>query len=119
MVNEPSLLVVFFGTPAFAVPTLKALLASRHVVVGVVTQPDRPRGRGQKTSASPVKDVAVAAAVPVVQPQSVKTAEFSSEFSAFGADIGVVAAYGQILTATLLAETSIGMIKVHDSLLAH
>jgi methionyl-tRNA formyltransferase len=119
MVNAPSLRVVFFGTPAFAVPTLKALLASRHAVVGVVTQPDRPRGRGQKTSASPVKDVAVAAAVPVVQPQSVKTAEFSSEFAAFGADIAVVAAYGQILTAALLAAPRLGMINVHASLLPH
>src|SRR5437763_15547464 len=103
MVNAHSLRVVFFGTPSFAVPTLDAALGSRHAVVGVVAQPDRPRGRGQKTTASPVKDVAIAAAVPVVQPQSVKAAEFSAQFAAFGADIAVVAAYGQILTAPLLA----------------
>jgi methionyl-tRNA formyltransferase len=119
MVNTPPLRVVFFGTPSFAVPTLKALLASRHAVVGVVTQPDRPRGRGQKTSASPVKDVALSSAVPVMQPESVKTAEFSREFSGFGADIAVVAAYGQILTAPLLAAPRLGMINVHASLLPH
>ena len=61
--------VVFFGTPAFAVPTLEALLRSRHPVAGVVTQPDRPRGRGHKTTAAPVKALAAAAGVPVLQPQ--------------------------------------------------
>ena len=63
-----ALRIVFFGTPAFAVPTLDALLRSRHSVVGVVTQPDRPRGRGQKTADAPVKARAIAAHLPVLQP---------------------------------------------------
>jgi len=109
--------IVFFGTPAFAVPTLDALLASPHSVAAVVTQPDRPRGRGQKTSASPVKDAALAASLAVLQPPSVKTAEFAGELSALQADIGVVAAYGQILTQQILSTPRLGMINVHASLL--
>jgi len=112
-----ALRIVFFGTPAFAVPTLQALLGSRHAVVGVVTQPDRPRGRGQKTSGSPVKDAAVAANVPVLQPESVKTPEFAAALSALHADIAVVAAYGQILTQQLLDTPRLGMINVHASIL--
>jgi len=117
MVDAPSLRVVFFGTPSFAVPTLDALLASRHTVVGVVTQPDRPRGRGQKLAASPVKEAALAAGVPVLQPQSVKTGDFAAQLAALSADIGVVAAYGHILTEPLLATPRLGMINVHASLL--
>jgi len=114
---DTPLRIVFFGTPAFAVPALDALLASRHGVAAVVTQPDRPRGRGQKTSASPVKDAAVAANLPVLQPPSVKTAEFAAALSALQADIGVVAAYGQILTQQILSTPRLGMINVHASLL--
>jgi len=117
MVAATALRVVFFGTPSFAVPTLNALIASRHTVTAVVTQPDRPRGRGQKLSASPVKETAVAAGLPVLQPESVKTAEFASELGALEADLAVVAAYGQILTERLLAIPSLGMINVHASLL--
>ncbi len=109
--------VVFFGTPVFAVPTLDALLESSHAVAGVVTQPDRPRGRGQKTTASPVKESAVAAGLPVLQPPSVKAAEFANDLSALKADIAVVAAYGQILTQQLLDTTRLGMVNVHASLL--
>lgn len=117
MVGAPSLRVVFFGTPSFAVPTLNALLASRHAVAAVVTQPDRPRGRGQKLSASPVKETALAAGLPVLQPESVKPAEFATQLAAIGADIAVVAAYGQILTERLLSIPAFGMINVHASLL--
>ena len=117
MVDTAPLRIVFFGTPAFAVPTLEALLASRHSVVGVVTQPDRPRGRGQKTTASPVKEAAMAADIAVLQPQSVKEPDFASALSALGADLAVVAAYGQILTDQLLATPRLGMINVHASLL--
>ena len=117
MVEAPTLRVVFFGTPAFAVPTLNAMLASRHIVAGVVTQPDRPRGRGQKLSASPVKDAALAAGLTVLQPESVKTTEFAQQLAALRADIGIVAAYGQILTETLLSTPRFGMINVHASLL--
>lgn len=109
--------IVFFGTPAFAVPSLEALLSSRHSVVGVVTQPDRPRGRGQKTTASPVKDAATAAGIAVLQPHSVKTPGFATELAALNADLAVVAAYGQILTEELLDTPTLGMINVHASLL--
>ena len=73
----PPLRIVFFGTPAFAVPTLDALLtAAPHVVVGVVTQPDRPRGRGQRMSDAPVKARAVEAALPLLQPERMKDEAF-------------------------------------------
>ena len=111
------MVVVFFGTPAFAVPTLEALLGSRHQVIGVVTQPDRPRGRGQKTTASPVKEAAMAAGISVLQPQSVKAPDVAPALAAMQADIAVVAAYGQILTEQLLATPRLGMINVHASLL--
>lgn len=116
MVDLP-LRIAFFGTPAFAVPSLEALIASPHQVVGVVTQPDRPRGRGQKTTASPVKDTATAAGIAVLQPESVKTPEFAAALGALSADLAVVAAYGQILTEQLLRVPPLGMINVHASLL--
>ena len=117
MVAGGALRVVFFGTPEFAVPTLEALLRSRHTVAGVVTQPDRPRGRGQKTSAAPVKACAVAAGVPVLQPERLKDSEFLELLSGFGADLGVVAAYGRILNDAVLATPRLGLINVHASLL--
>ena len=109
--------VVFFGTPFFAVPTLEAVLASRHPVVGVVTRPDRPRGRGQKTSDSPVKTRATTAGVPVLQPATLNDPAFLAALRTFDADIGVVAAYGKILSETVLAVPRFGMINVHASLL--
>ncbi len=109
--------IAFFGTPAFAVPTLDALLASAHDVVGVVTQPDRPRGRGQQVTESPVKAVARAAGVPVLQPTRLKDAEFLDAFRAWHADLGVVAAYGRILPQALLDIPPRGLINVHASLL--
>lgn len=109
--------IVFFGTPGFAVPTLEALLASRHEVVGVVTQPDRPRGRGQKTSDAPVKAVAAARGIPVLQPDRLKEAVFVDAFTALAPDLGVVAAYGRILTDQVLAIPRLGMVNVHASLL--
>lgn len=112
-----SLRVVFFGTPQFAVPTLDHLLASRHRVVGVVTQPDRPRGRGQQVVDAPVKARAVAAGLPVLQPTSLKDGAAVDALAALGADIGVVAAYGKILTEAVLATPRLGMINVHASLL--
>jgi methionyl-tRNA formyltransferase len=117
MVEGGRLRVVFFGTPAFAVPTITALLDSVHDVVGVVTQPDRPRGRGQKTTASPVKAEAIAAGVPILQPESVRDAAFGGALSALRADVGIVAAYGQILTQALLDTPRMGMLNVHASIL--
>jgi methionyl-tRNA formyltransferase len=114
----PPLRIVFFGTPEFAVPTLDALLAATpHTVVGVVTQPDRPRGRGQKVSDAPVKTRALAAGLPVLQPERMKDPAFLDALAAWNADLGVVAAYGRILTETILAIPRLGMINVHASLL--
>jgi methionyl-tRNA formyltransferase len=113
----PPLRIAFFGTPAFAVPTLDALVASRHQVVGVVTQPDRPRGRGQKTSDAPVKARAVAAPLPILQPERLKDPAFVDAFAAWQADLAVVAAYGRILPESLLAMPRLGMINVHASIL--
>jgi methionyl-tRNA formyltransferase len=115
--SRPSLRVVFFGTPSFAVPSLDALLDSVHAVVGIVTQPDRPRGRGQKTTAAPVKARALEAGLPILQPASLKDPAFISALTALGADLGVVAAYGKILTDAVLAIPRLGMINVHASLL--
>jgi methionyl-tRNA formyltransferase len=117
MVERRPLRVVFFGTPDFAVPTLEALLESPHEVVAVVTQPDRPRGRGQKTTASAVKTRALAAGVPVLQPETVKDPAFSAALSALDSEVGIVAAYGQILTQALLDTPRLGMLNVHASLL--
>jgi methionyl-tRNA formyltransferase len=117
MVAGSSLRIVFFGTPAFAVPTLDALLRSNHVVAGVVTQPDRPRGRGHKTSDAPVKAMATAAGLPVLQPARMKDEAFLAQLEAFHADLGVVAAYGRILTDRMLAMPTLGMVNVHASLL--
>jgi methionyl-tRNA formyltransferase len=112
-----ALKVVFMGTPAFAVPTLERLVHSRHTVVGVVTQPDRPRGRGQQVTAGPVKVLAQSLALPVLQPERLSRDLFESSFAALGADIGVVAAYGKILPDWLLASPRLGLVNVHASLL--
>ena len=117
MVTARGLRVVFFGTPEFAVPTLDRILTSRHGVAGVVTQPDRPRGRGQKTTDAPVKARALGAGLPVLQPASLKDPHVVTALAELRADIGVVAAYGKILTEAVLATPALGMINVHASLL--
>ena len=112
-----ALRVAFFGTPAFAVPTLEHLVNSRHPVVGVITQPDKPRGRGQRVTDGPVKALAVALRLPVLQPDRLARDQFEAAFVALGADIGVVAAYGKILPDWLLAAPRLGLVNVHASLL--
>ena len=109
--------IVFFGTPDFAVPTLRNLLASRHPVVGVVTQPDRPRGRGHKVSDAPVKVLATAHGLPISQPERLKPPEVLATIRAWEPDLGVVAAYGRIIPESLLELPRLGMINVHASLL--
>jgi methionyl-tRNA formyltransferase len=110
--------IVYFGTPEFAVPTLAALLESSAAkVVAVVSQPDRPKGRGQRVVATPTKALAVLRGVPVVQPTKLKDDEFLSTIAALRPDLGVVAAYGRILPDALLRIPRLGMINVHGSLL--
>ena len=111
--------IAFFGTPAFALPTLRRLLASPHPVVAAVTQPDRPRGRGRRVLPSPVKQAAADAGLPVLQPDRMRDAAFMEALAALAPDIGVVAAYGRLLPDALLALPRVGMINVHASLLPH
>jgi methionyl-tRNA formyltransferase len=109
--------VVFFGTPQFAVPSLEHLIASSHQVVGVVTQPDRPRGRGQKVTDAPVKTTAQRHGVPVYQPARLRDPEVEGMLRNWAPDLGVVAAYGKIIPESLLSLPRLGMINVHASLL--
>jgi methionyl-tRNA formyltransferase len=108
---------LFFGTPAFAVPTLQALLNSPHAVVGVVTQPDRPSGRGQRLAEPPVKTLAHRAGVPVWQPSRLKDPGWLETMAALRPEVGVVAAYGRILPQVLLDLPARGFVNVHASLL--
>jgi methionyl-tRNA formyltransferase len=119
MVTDEPLRIAFFGTPEFAVPSLRALIASRHPIVGVVTQPDRPRGRGQRVSDSPVKQAALDHNLDVLQPDRLRDGRFVSDFAHWAPDLGVVAAYGKLITDDLLRIPKHGMINVHGSLLPH
>jgi len=109
--------IVFFGTPEFAVPTLRRLLDSHHRVVGVVTQPDRPRGRGQRVSESPVKALALARGLPLLQPDRLRDPAFADALRQMQPDLGVVAAYGRLIPEEILALPRYGLINVHASLL--
>lgn len=109
--------VVFMGTPEFAVPTLDALVAAGHNVVAVYSQPPRPAGRGKKLQPSPVHLAAERHGLPVLTPISLKGAEEQAAFAAHGADVAVVAAYGLILPAAILAAPARGCLNVHGSLL--
>lgn len=112
-----SLNIIFAGTPDFAARHLDALLASRHNVVGVFTQPDRPAGRGNKVTASPVKQLAEQHGLPVFQPKSLRPEENQQLVATLNADVMVVVAYGLILPAPVLAMPRLGCINVHGSLL--
>jgi methionyl-tRNA formyltransferase len=113
-----ALRILFCGTPEFAVPSLRALLAAPEISIeAVITQPDRPRGRGQQTASPPVKDVALAAGLHVFQPEKIR-GESSLEFiSKVKPDAIVIIAYGQIIPARLLEIPRLGWINVHASLL--
>ena len=113
----PPLRIVYFGTPQFAVPTLERLLASRHTICGVVTQPDRPRGRGQRLQPGPVKVVALEHQLPLLQPERLREPAVTATLHAWAPDLGVVAAYGRLIPEELLALPRLGMINVHASLL--
>jgi methionyl-tRNA formyltransferase len=110
--------LVFCGTPQFAVPTLKHLLAEPHFSVsGVITQPDRPRGRGQQLSVSPVKEIALAAHLPVHQPEKIRAPEVQQLLEKLAPDVIVIIAYGQIIPERLLSIPKHGWINLHASLL--
>ena len=109
--------VVFMGTPDFAVGTLEALLQSRHQVVAVVTQPDKPKGRGKAMQFTPVKEVAVSAEIPVLQPKRVREPEVVEEIRQFHPDVIVVVAFGQLIPKAILDMPQYGCVNVHASLL--
>jgi methionyl-tRNA formyltransferase len=108
--------VLFYGTPEFALPTLEALL-ERHTVAAVVTQPDKPAGRGQHLQPPPVKDRALAAGIPVLQPPKLRDPGWPERLAEVGADIAVVVAFGQILPKAVLDVPRRGSINVHASIL--
>ncbi len=109
--------IVFMGTPAFALPTLANLESSQHEIVSVVTQPDRPRGRGREVSFSPVKAFAVEKGLPVLQPEKARAPEFIDKIRALEPDLIVVVAYGQILKQALLDIPRHFCMNLHSSLL--
>ena len=109
--------LIFMGTPQFALPSLEAILAAGEEVAAVVTQPDRPRGRGQVVTPSPVKELALAWNLPVLQPQRLKDPELIGRLQALAPEIMIVVAYGRILPHEILALPSVGVLNVHASLL--
>ncbi len=117
MADNSSLRVIFAGTPTFAAQHLQLLIDSPHHIVAVYTQPDRPAGRGKKLTPSPVKELAIAQDIPVMQPSSLKTEEAQQQLRDFAADIMVVVAYGLILPQAILDAPRLGCVNVHGSLL--
>ncbi len=109
--------IVFMGTPDFAVPSLEMLVNEGYEVVAAVTQPDKPKGRGNKLTAPPVKEFALLHGVDVLQPEKIKTPEFIEQIRALNPDLLITAAYGKILTKDLLEVPTKGCINVHGSLL--
>jgi len=112
-----SLRIIFAGTPDFAATALSALLNSKHEIVAVYTQPDRPAGRGRKLHASPVKEVAIKHNLPVLQPENLKSGDAEETLNAFNADVMIVAAYGLILPKRVLDIPRLGCLNIHASLL--
>ncbi len=117
MTTASRLRIAFAGTPEFAVPALDALAASRHELVGVLTQPDRPAGRGRVLSASPVKQRALQLGLPVSQPERLATDEQRAQLLAWRPELLVVIAYGLILPAVVLQLPRLGCLNIHASLL--
>lgn len=113
-----ALRIVFCGTPAFAVPSLRHLISQTDFQVeAVVTQPDRPRGRGQEMATSPAKDAALAAGIPVFQPEKIKSDAAYEEIKRLAPDVVVIIAYGQIISQRLIDIPRLGWINLHASLL--
>jgi len=116
--KNKDLKVIFMGTPDFAVPVLKTL-AENYTVVAVVTKVDKPKGRGNKLTPTPVKELAVSLGIDVIQPENVRTDEFYDALCNYGADVFVTAAYGKILPVRIIDIPKYGCINVHASLLPH
>ncbi len=111
--------ILFIGTAEFACPSLEALLSSPHQLAGVITQPDRPRGRGQRLAPSPIKAVAEKAGLPIYQPEKIRDPVFLEILKSLRPDLLAVAAYGQILSASVLSIPPKGCVNVHGSLLPY
>lgn len=109
--------IVFMGTPDFSVPTLESLIQSRHEVIGVVTQPDKPKGRGKAIQMSPVKETALRYGIPVYQPVRAREESFVETMRALKPDVMVVIAFGQILSEAMLNVPKYGCVNIHASLL--
>jgi len=109
--------IVFFGSPDFALPTLRRLIESEHEIVGVFTQPDRPAGRGRKLVPPPVKTMAMERGLPVFQPKRLSKRDGVEQLRRLQPDVGVLAAYGQILSQEVLDVPPLGILNVHASLL--
>src|SRR5580765_6885028 len=108
--------LIFLGTPAFAVPSLEAV-ARKHEIISVVTQPDRPKGRGQELAASPVKQAAVRSGLPVYQPERIRRPEAQAHLAALAPEIMIVVGYGQIIPQAVIDIGPRGIVNVHASLL--
>ncbi|MCI8336390.1 MAG: methionyl-tRNA formyltransferase [Peptococcaceae bacterium] len=111
--------VVYMGSPDFAVKPLEALIAAGHEIAAVITQPDRPRGRGGKVLFTPVKEAALAHNLPILQPARINEPEAVAEIAALAPDILVVVAFGQLLKKPLLALAPFGAVNIHGSLLPY
>lgn len=114
---NPGLAVAFAGTPDFALPAIDAVAASRHRIVVVYTQPDRPAGRGRKLAASPVKQRALALGLPVEQPRSLRDPEAQSGLARYAPDVMLVVAYGLLLPQPVLDTPRLGCLNIHGSML--
>jgi methionyl-tRNA formyltransferase len=114
---DQSLAVAFAGTPDFALPALDAIAASRHRLAVIYTQPDRPAGRGQRLTASPVKERGLALGVPIEQPSTLRDPAAGATLAAFAPDVMVVVAYGLLLPEAVLAVPRLGCLNIHASLL--
>jgi methionyl-tRNA formyltransferase len=117
MVTRAPLRIAYFGTPEFAVPTLRRLLDSGEHLVALISQPDRPRGRGHRVTPTPTKALAIERGLHVLQPARIRDVGFLKEIEALQPDLGVVAAYGKLLADELIRIPRLGMINVHGSLL--
>ena len=109
--------IIFMGTPDFAVPSLDILVKNNYNVVAVITQPDKPSGRGQKCCMSPIKEYALKNQINVIQPKRIRNEEYVQQLKALNPDLFITCAYGQIISKEVLDIPKYGTINVHGSLL--